>query len=217
MFLKKYLHFVSMFLLTALGLASTSVTAAYMDFSGWRRDGYYGTSLSITGQIYLPDDTPIGFTSEVVLQHLTITPQLANGQQNVFPMFTTSGFEFVELRVEDVFIGKLAFGNFYWNGTSFYPSGESPYFPTYTDQNGGNWIFAGLSYFGTYYMAVPTFTYAFQHSFEFGSGQIFSGGAIQQSASNSNPVPIPATIWLFGSALAGLGIVGKRRAKRILA
>jgi hypothetical protein len=30
----------------------------------------------------------------------------------------------------------------------------------------------------------------------------------------STPVPVPAAVWLFGSALAGLGLFGKRRSSR---
>lgn len=37
------------------------------------------------------------------------------------------------------------------------------------------------------------------------------GGADGGSFTLSAPVPIPAAFWLFGSALAGLGVIGKRR------
>lgn len=37
------------------------------------------------------------------------------------------------------------------------------------------------------------------------------GGADGGSFTLSAPVPVPAAIWLFGSALAGLGVIGKRR------
>jgi hypothetical protein len=35
--------------------------------------------------------------------------------------------------------------------------------------------------------------------------------SIAQSAATPAPVPIPAAVWLFGSALAGLGVIGQRK------
>jgi len=46
---------------------------------------------------------------------------------------------------------------------------------------------------------------------------IFTGGQGQALPSlsfdvvSASPVPLPAAVWLFGSALAGMGMVGRRK------
>jgi hypothetical protein len=42
----------------------------------------------------------------------------------------------------------------------------------------------------------------------------FSAGLKVVLDINSTPVPIPATVWLFSSGLAGLGFIGNRRPKK---
>lgn len=38
------------------------------------------------------------------------------------------------------------------------------------------------------------------------------GSSIQAGATIGSPVPVPAAVWLFGSALAGIGVIGRRKA-----